>query len=71
MQIHLPNSAFLGNIDPFLRSFDTENQDVLKITANKKWISLHPVVLAMVAALGRQVKPENIFIEKLEAKSKH
>ncbi len=71
MKIHLPNSAFLGNIDPFLRSFDTENSDVLEITANKKWISLHPVVLAMVTALGRRVKPGNIFVEKLEAKSKH
>ncbi|MBI2092375.1 MAG: sensor histidine kinase [Deltaproteobacteria bacterium] len=71
MKIHLPNSAFLGNIDPFLRSFGAGNPDFLEITANKKWISLHPVVLAMVAALGLTVKPENIFIEKLEAKSKH
>lgn len=71
MKIHLPNSAFLGNIDPFLRSFDTENADVLEITANKKWISIHPVVLAMIAALGLTIKPQNILFEKLEAKSKH
>lgn len=71
MKIYLPNSAFLGNIDPFLRSFDIKNPDVLEIAANKKWISLHPAVLAMIAALGQRIKPENIFIEKLEAKSKH
>ena len=71
MQIHLPNSAFLGNIDPFLRKFDAKNPEKLKITANKKWISVHPVVLSMVAALGFTVKPQNIECEKIEAKSKH
>lgn len=71
MKIHLPNSAFLGNIDPFLRSFDTQHLDILEISANKKWISLHPVVLAMVAALGSNISPDHIIIEKLEAKSKH
>jgi len=71
MHIHLPNSAFLGNIDPFLREFDTSDQDKLEITANKKWISVHPVILSMVAALGQTVKPANISCEKLEATSKH
>lgn len=71
MRIHLPNSAFLGNIDPFLRTFDPQNPDILEITANKKWISIHPVVLSMVAALGLTLKPENILFEKLEATSKH
>lgn len=71
MEIHLPNSAFLGNIDPFLRSFDTTNPSSLKITANKKWISIHPVVLSMIAALGLNLKPADISCEKLEARSKH
>ncbi len=71
MKIHLPNSAFLGNIDAFLRSFDMSDPTKLEITANKKWISIHPLVLAMVAALGSSVSPENIDFEKLEAKSKH
>jgi anti-sigma regulatory factor (Ser/Thr protein kinase) len=43
----------------------------LEITANKKWISIHPVVLAMVAALGMNVKQSQIKCERLEAKSKH
>jgi anti-sigma regulatory factor (Ser/Thr protein kinase) len=71
MKIHLPNSAFLGNIDPFLRNFDTSDADRLEITANKKWISVHPVVLSMVAALGLTLKASNIRCEKLEAASKH
>jgi anti-sigma regulatory factor (Ser/Thr protein kinase) len=71
MRIHLPNSAFLGNIDPFMRKFDSSHPDELEITANKKWISIHPVVLSMVAALGLNVKSSNIKCEKIEATSKH
>jgi anti-sigma regulatory factor (Ser/Thr protein kinase) len=71
MRIHLPNSAFLGNIDPFMRKFDSSHPDELEITANKKWISIHPVVLSMVAALGLNVKSSNITCEKIEATSKH
>ncbi len=71
MKIHLPNSAFLGNIDPLLKSFNPSNPKTLEITANKKWISIHPLVLSMVAALGLTVGPKHIFCEKLEATSKH
>ena len=71
MNIHLPNSAFLGNIDPFLRGFDSKKPDELIITSNKRWISLHPVVLSMVAALGIQLSPDKIEFSELEAKSKH
>jgi len=71
MKIHLPNSAFLGNLDPFLKGFDPSSPDFLEITANAKWISVHPVVLSMLAALGLTVKPENIHCEKFEARSKH
>ena len=69
MKIYLPNSAFLGNIDSFLKSFDNLNSDKLEITANKKWISIHPVVLSMIAALSLSVEPSSIKCEKLEAKS--
>lgn len=71
MKLHLPNSAFLGNIDPFLRQFDPSAPDYLEITANEKWISVHPVVLSMMAALGLTVKRENIRCENLTAKSSH
>ena len=72
MKIHLPNSAFLGNIDPFLRGFDPSSPDFLEITANDKWISVHPLVLSMIAALGLTIKnPGDIHPEKFEARSKH
>jgi len=71
MKIHLPNSAFLGNIDPFLRGFDPSIPDSLEITANQKWISVHPVVLSMIAALGVSIEESRIRFERLEAKSKH
>lgn len=71
MRIHIPNSAFLGNIDPFLKSFDSGNPKKLFITANKKWTSIHPVVLSMIAALGLKIDSKNIECEKLETKSKH
>ena len=71
MKLHLPNSAFLGNIDPFLRQFDPSAPDIFEITANENWISVHPVVLSMIAALGLTVKRENIHCENFTAKSKH
>lgn len=71
MKIHLPNSAFLGNIDPFIRGFDPLNPTSLAITSNDKWISVHPVVLSMIAALGLTLNPDHIHFDKLEAKSKH
>ena len=70
MKIHLPNSAFLGNIDPFFRGFDVKAPGFLEITANEKWISVHPVVLSMIASLGVSQKLD-IHFEKLEAKSRH
>ncbi|OGR57180.1 MAG: hypothetical protein A3I11_04830 [Elusimicrobia bacterium RIFCSPLOWO2_02_FULL_39_32] len=71
MKVHLPNSAFLGNIDPFLREFNPSNPDRLEMTSNKKWISIHPMVLSMIAALGLTVKPSRITLQKFEATSKH
>ena len=71
MKIHLPNSAFLGNIDSFLRSFDPSKPNELIITSNNKLVSVHPMVIAMVAALGKNINPEKIKIESFEARSKH
>lgn len=71
MKIHLPNSAFIGNIDPFLKSFDPSNPDRLEITANEKWISVHPVVLSMIAALGVELAPSQISCPRIVASSGH
>jgi anti-sigma regulatory factor (Ser/Thr protein kinase) len=70
MKIHIPNSTFLGNIDPFLHSIINLPNDRLDLTANKKWISIHPVVLAMIGAIGLEIGKESVFCEKLEATSK-
>ena len=61
----------MGNIDPFLRGFNPALPDTLEITANDQWISVHPAVLSMIAALGLTVKPEKIQCQKFEATSQH
>lgn len=71
MKIHLPNSAFIGNIDPFLRGINFSDNKNLEITANKNWISVHPVVLSIIAALGLPINPNNINCQKLTATSAH
>ena len=71
MRIHLPNSAFLGNINHFLAGFDPAEPDRLDITAHPKWIWVHPAVLAMIAAVGKPVDPRNITCEKIIARSGH
>lgn len=71
MRIHIPNSAWLNSIDTFLDGFDPKNPKELSITFHKRWLSLHPMVLSMIAALGLNLPPEKINCEELEAKSKH
>ncbi len=72
MRVHIPNSAFLGNIDPFIRGFNPENEGVLEITANEKWVSAHPLVISMIASLGRSIDDKsNIICPKFTAKSIH
>jgi anti-sigma regulatory factor (Ser/Thr protein kinase) len=71
MEIHLPNSAFLGNIDPFIEGFDPSSPDTLRITSNENWVSVHPLVLSMTAALGLTLDPSKIDFEKPLAKSAH
>ena len=75
MKIHLPNSAFLGNINAFIKNIDISTPDILEISSNNKWISVHPVVLCMVASLGLEVKSRNpnlsIRCERFTATSKH
>lgn len=76
MKVHLPNSAFLGNINAFFRSADFSDRNSLHITANEKWISVHPVILCMIASLGTEVRGSSneespIKCEKFTATSKH
>jgi hypothetical protein len=71
VKIHLPNTAFIGNIDTFLNSFDSKGSNLLEITTHDNWVSLHPAVLAMVAALGLEVGTKNITIDEVTARSGH
>lgn len=70
MKIHIPNAAWLNSIDSFLKGFDPKKPNELQITFHKKWLSVHPMVLCMIAALGIDLDPKNIKCEDLEAKSK-
>jgi anti-sigma regulatory factor (Ser/Thr protein kinase) len=73
MKITIPNSAFIGNIESFIRKINTDNEKILSISFNKNWISVHPVVLSTVAALGLLCNKRGIPInvEKIEAISGH
>ena len=72
MQVHLSNSAYLGNIDPFLKSMDLGEKDSLEITFNEKWVSVHPLVLSMIATLGLSITDNSkLMIHTPEAKSKY
>lgn len=71
MRIHLPNSAFIGNIDAFIANFDPSNPGKLIITANENWISVHPVVLCIVASLGLKIDSSKVKCEPILAKSAH
>lgn len=71
MKIHLPNGAFLGNIDQFIGGFDPNDPDKLSITAADKWIWLHPVAIAMIASLAVRLDRKNITCQKITAKSGH
>jgi hypothetical protein len=63
--------VFIGNIDPFLRQIDSKEPEKLEITANQLWISIHPVVLSMIAALGFSLNPKRIIFDTPTAKSAH
>lgn len=71
MKVHLPNSAYIGNFDGFLRTVDLSDESILEITTHDKWINVHPAVLAFVAALGLKVGSENIKFDKIIASSGH
>jgi anti-sigma regulatory factor (Ser/Thr protein kinase) len=72
MRIHIPNSAFLGNIESFLNHFDPDDETRLDVTSNQKWISVHPLVISMSIALAEEMKRLNkpITCDTFNAKSR-
>lgn len=73
MKVYLPNSVWIGNINPFIQSFDTQDESILEITSHKRWLSVHPVAICMIASLGlfHRNKQSEINFERMDAKSKH
>lgn len=71
MKVHLANNDYLRNIDSFLRNLDTSEPNTLAITTNDKWISVHPAILTLVAALGITIGPESITFDEITARSGH
>lgn len=69
MQCHISNSVFIGNIDPFLAGFDMDTPETLSVTTHDRWMSAHPVVLAMIAAKGLTVPKGNVTVDDITAGS--
>jgi len=69
MKIYFPPSAWLGTFETFLRRMDTSDPDSLVIESGESWVNVHPVFLAMVAALASDVSPENVDVKGFKTKS--
>jgi len=67
MILHLPNSAFLGNIESFTSKLDLRNEGYLEITMNPNWVSVHPVVLAATASIALECRNNDIPINMGQA----
>jgi hypothetical protein len=63
VQIHFPNSAHLRNLQGFLRKCDFSSPTRLVLSTHPKWVSVHPVALAMTAAAGLAVRREGGSVE--------
>ena len=59
MKIHITHSSWLGNIEGLIKNIDLSDRTKLEISFDPKWISIHPVVLSIIGALGLQVLYEN------------
>src|SRR3989338_2983646 len=73
MKLHLANGVWIGNIDPFFKNLDTSDESKLEITSHERWVSVHPVVLTIVAALGLKTlsQGKRIDFRIMQAASKH
>lgn len=72
MKLHIPNSAFLGNIESFTKQFDSTDDTSLSVTSNQNWISVHPLVISMTVALAEEIRAKggNITCQDFTAKSR-
>jgi anti-sigma regulatory factor (Ser/Thr protein kinase) len=65
MRIYVPNSAFLGNIEAFVQRLEPTSGD-LEVTLNERWVAVHPMVLAMVAAAGAKARRDGATVQIAE-----
>lgn len=56
MKVFLPNSANLQNITGLLSGLDLSNSKTFDFSMHKKWVAVHPVVLAMTACLAEKFR---------------
>jgi hypothetical protein len=52
VDIFVPNSAGLQNVEAFVRRLDTSDLTNLRVSFHDRWVAVHPVVLAAVASAG-------------------
>jgi len=60
MKIYIPNSAFLGNIEGFIRKLDLSEDGTLDIAFHPRWIAIHPFVLSAIAAAAAKKIREGV-----------
>lgn len=60
MEIYVPNSAHLLNSENMLRRLDFSNPDELVVSFHEKWVSVHPVVLAMIGAIALEARSRGV-----------
>ena len=65
MEIFVPNSAHLNNLENFLRRLDFGDPSRLTLSFHPKWISVHPVVLSTVSAIGLEARRNGISPEAI------
>jgi anti-sigma regulatory factor (Ser/Thr protein kinase) len=56
MRIFLPNSAHLANLEAFLRKCRFDKPTELHVRLHPRWVSVHPVAVALTAAAAAQVR---------------
>lgn len=70
MTIELPPSVWLGTIESFLKRFDPSNPEKLQIITGDSWVTVHPMILSMIAALASGVDRKHIDLQGFKTISK-
>ena len=72
MKVFFPNSAFIKNIENFLKKLVLDEPGKLDVSFHERWVSVHPVVLAMTGALAMKCKlvDGEITVNEITAASK-